>query len=133
MAFPGRCAGGSHGISPATAGRDSDLGSHSFCCGLPDLEAAGGGVDVDAETAHAVADRGACHDMALIRVQTIERLAFQLFGQTGEQADMLSDLIKAYGPVFYHLVLLLAAGVLLSVAIRRSTPVYAAERQKLRD
>ena len=57
----------------------------------------------------------------------------RLFGQTEDQADISTDVVKAYGPLFYHLLGLLAVGVLLSVVLRRckeQTP-YAAERQKL--
>ena len=57
----------------------------------------------------------------------------KLFGKSSDHAETLSDVVKAYGPMFYHLVLLLAAGVLLAVVLRKSDPPYAGERQKLFD
>ena len=55
----------------------------------------------------------------------------ELLGQTPEQADILSDVVTAYGPMFFHFVFLLGTGVLLSVILRGSQPPYAVERQKL--
>jgi len=55
----------------------------------------------------------------------------KLLGKTSQEAEVLSDLVKAYGPMFYYLMLLLAAGVMMSVALRKGPNVYAEQRQKL--
>jgi len=55
----------------------------------------------------------------------------RLLGCSGQQAETLADVVDAYGPIFWHLMLLLAAAVLLSVSIRRSCPAYAQARRKL--
>jgi len=53
------------------------------------------------------------------------------FGSTKDDAAAFADLVKAYGPMFYHLLMLLGISVMLSVALRKCEPPYAEERQKL--
>ncbi len=57
----------------------------------------------------------------------------KLLGCTDDQGEITADVVKAYGPMFYHLVGLLVVGVLLSVVLRRCKDdvPYATERQKL--
>lgn len=57
----------------------------------------------------------------------------ELVGSDGREAKLLADRIYAYGPLFWHFVVLLSTGVLLSVALRRGEQPYAAERQTLSD
>ena len=64
------------------------------------------------------------------RSGSVEFIA-RIFGSSKDHAATLSDVIKAYGPMFYHLLMLLGVSALLSVALRKSDPPYADERQKL--
>jgi len=57
----------------------------------------------------------------------------RLVGRTADEAEDFADVGIAYGPLFYHFLLLLAAAALLAVAIRKSDPPYAENRQKLFD
>ena len=45
--------------------------------------------------------------------------------------DLWADYAKAYGPTFYHLLVLLVAGVVLSVSLRKTGDPYAPKRQPL--
>jgi len=60
-------------------------------------------------------------------VKTIARL----FGAAVHQAAHVADVVAAYGPTCLHLLLLLAASVILCRALKGSADPYAAERQKL--
>lgn len=53
----------------------------------------------------------------------------RLTGHPEEAVEDWSDRVKAYGPVFYHFVLLLVTGVVLSVALRKRDQPYASVRQ----
>jgi len=55
----------------------------------------------------------------------------RLLGRSDEQAETLADVVKAYGPGFYHFVLLFAAAVVLAVALRKTDVPYARQRQRL--
>ncbi len=61
----------------------------------------------------------------------IIKLIGSLFGKAGQDAEILADTVKAYGPTFYHFLLLLATAVLLAVAMKKSDCPYAEARQKL--
>ena len=52
-------------------------------------------------------------------------------GAGSDVGEYWGDLMQAYAPVFYCFLLLLGAGVILSVAMRRLSPPYARVRQKL--
>ena len=71
---------------------------------------------------------GAC--VWLARGDFFKALA-RLAGQAKPQAEAFADVAKAFGPTFYYLAGLFAAGVALALALRRADEPYAAERQKL--
>ena len=52
-------------------------------------------------------------------------------GHSSKVGGIWADVVDAYGPAFYHFVLLLAASIILCTAIRRSGQPYAKERQRL--
>ena len=54
-------------------------------------------------------------------------------GMDDGQADALADRILAYGPFTGHLALLLAAGVIVCLALKRTDEPYTLRRQKLSD
>ena len=59
------------------------------------------------------------------------RSAAWLAGRGHAAGDHWADLAKAYGTTFYYFVLMLAAGLVLATALRKSHEPYAAERQRL--
>jgi len=71
--------------------------------------------------------------MLLVSKSGVLEAIGRLFGRTGDEAEAFADVGKAYGPLFCHFLLLLAACVVLAVAIRKSEPPYAERRQKLFD
>jgi len=62
--------------------------------------------------------------------QTLEIFA-RLFGATKHTDSYWSDVVKAYGPTFWHFVLVGVVAVTLSAALRNSEPAYAGTRRKL--
>lgn len=52
-------------------------------------------------------------------------------GDSRQEAKRLADVVKAYGPMFYQLVLLFVAGVLAAISLRSRQVPYAECRQKL--
>lgn len=59
------------------------------------------------------------------------RVAAWLAGLGHAAGDHWADLAKAYGTTFYYFVPMLAAGVVLAAALRKSDEPYAARRQRL--
>ncbi len=55
----------------------------------------------------------------------------RLAGRSEEAAERFADYVEAYGPLFYHMLLVLVVGGMLSVSLRKIEPPYAAERQTL--
>jgi hypothetical protein len=66
----------------------------------------------------------------LSRMESLKMIG-RLLGRTGDQVKAFADVAEAYGPLCLYLLLLLAAAAILLVALRRSQPAYAEERQKL--
>ncbi len=55
----------------------------------------------------------------------------RLTGHSSDTAEHWANVFEAYGPDFYFFLLLLAVGVVLSVALRKHPDPYADERQRL--
>lgn len=53
------------------------------------------------------------------------------FGKDKATGEHWGNVFKAYGPTFWHFLLMLAAGVLLAVALRKAPDPYATQRQTL--
>ena len=62
----------------------------------------------------------------------IFKLAARLTGRSTKVGDHWADVFDAYGPTFYHFVLLLAAATMLCLAMKKSPDPYAPRRQTLR-
>ena len=60
------------------------------------------------------------------------KLIAKTAGQSARTGDRWADIAEAYGPAFYHFLLLLVAAAILSLALKRSPDPYADQRQKLR-
>ena len=58
-------------------------------------------------------------------------LAGKLTGMSGDEAEYLADVVDAYGPAFYHFLLMLIALAVLAAGLRRREDPYAEQRQTL--
>ena len=58
-------------------------------------------------------------------------LIAKMMGESAKVGDRWADIAEAYGPAFYHFVLLLATAAMLSIALRHGTDPYADRRQRL--